>query len=104
IVYAKKDILKLQPNLQYADNSGIQRPFGQKELDEILDGAARRGDRYRFIASKWLEGKPLGPFTYEGVRKDDPNDVVPHEDRRELRGQRVLAAWLGHFDAREQNS
>ena len=104
VVYARRDILKLQPNLHYADNSGIQRPFGQKELDEILDGAARRGDTYRFIASKWLEGKPLGPFTYEGVRKDDPNDVVPHEDRRELRGQRVLAAWLGHFDAREQNS
>jgi hypothetical protein len=104
VVYAKKDILELEPNLQYADNSGIRRPFGEKELAAILEGAAKRGDRYRFVASKWLDGKPLGPFTYEGVRKDDPNDVVPHEDRRELRGQRVLAAWLGHFDAREQNT
>lgn len=104
VIYAKKEILKLEPNLRYADNSGISRPFGRKELDAMLEGAARRGDRYRFLASKWLEGAPLGPFTYEGVRKDDPNDVVPHEDRRELRGQRVLAAWLGHFDAREQNS
>lgn len=104
VVYAKKDVLKLEPNLEYSDNSGVRRPFGPKELDGLLAGAARRGDRYRFIASKWLDGKPLGPFTYEGVRKDDPNDVVRHEDRRELRGQRVLAAWLGHFDAREQNS
>ena len=104
VVYAKKENLTLLPHLHYADNSGIERPFGQRELDAILAGAAKRGDRYRFVASKWLEGKPLGPFRYEGVRKDDPNDVVAHEDRRELRGQRVLAAWLGHFDAREQNS
>lgn len=104
VIYAKKENLTLLPNLQYADNSGIKRPFGQKELDSLLEGAAKRGDRYRFVASKWLDGKPLGPFRYEGTRKDDPNDVIAHEDRRELRGQRVLAAWLGHFDAREQNT
>lgn len=104
VVYAPRRVLKLTPGLTHEDNTGIKRPFGDKELDEILSGAGKRGDRYRFVASKWLPGKTLGPFTYEGVRKDDPNDVVPHQDRRELRGQRVLAAWLGHFDAREQNS
>ena len=41
---------------------------------------------------------------FTGRRSDDPNDVFPHERRRELRGLRVFAAWLNHDDARAINS
>ena len=46
----------------------------------------------------------MGPFENVGTRGDDPNDVIPHEDRREIRANRLLAAWLNHFDSRSANS
>ena len=104
VIYVRRSLLKLTPGLTHNDNTGVTRKFGQHQLDKVLKGAARRGDLHRMVASKWLPGRTIGPFQYEGVRADDPNDVVRHEDRRELRGQRLLAAWLNHFDSREQNS
>lgn len=56
------------------------------------------------IASRALPGLPLGPFQYFGVRPDDPNDIFPHQNRRELRGLRVLAAWVNHDDCGATNS
>ncbi|WP_394833270.1 hypothetical protein LVJ94_42885 [Pendulispora rubella] len=104
IVYFKPSMLKLTPGLRFEDNSGIERNFDEKALQKVLDVAAKKGDRVRMQASAWLPGRLLGPFQYNGKRSDDPNDVINHEDRRELRGGRILAAWLHHFDAREQNS
>ncbi len=104
VVYVRRSLLRLTPGLKYSDNTNVRRSFGEKQLARVLKGATRRGDLYRLVASKWLPGRAVGPFRYEGTRKDDLNDVIPHEDRRELRGQRLLAAWVNHFDSREQNS
>ena len=104
VLYLHPSLLELKPGLRFADNSGLERLFDQAALQKVLDNAARRGDRVRMSASRWLPGRAIGPFTYSGVREDDPNDVIPHEHRRELRGARLFAAWLNHFDAREQNS
>ena len=71
----------------------------------MLARAARRPDgRVRVLASRFAEGSPLGSFRYDGPRPDDPNDIFPHEHRRELRGNRVFAAWLNHDDSRGLNS
>jgi len=104
VVYVKASVFTLAPGLTVVDNTSRVRPFDRAALDAILKKTPRKGEYLRFQASAWLDGDLIGPFRYEKTRADDPNDVIPHEDRRELRGGRVLAAWLDHFDAREQNS
>jgi hypothetical protein len=71
----------------------------------VLRKALRLDDgRYRSVISVYLEGRPLGPWRYHGLRSGDRNDVVRHEDRRELRASRLLAAWTDHIDQREGNT
>lgn len=104
VVYFNRAALKLTPGLRVKANVGPSRPFDEAMLGRTLAKTGRRGDMYRATASRWLPGRMLGPFTYEGRRADDPSDVIVHENRRDLRGARVIAAWLNHFDSREQNS
>lgn len=105
IVRFDRRVLMLTPGLVVTDNAGVTKPFDERALDAVLDIAKKSGGgTLRMQASAWLPGYLIGPFRYEKTRGDDPNDAIPHEDRRDLRGARVLAAWLDHFDAREQNS
>jgi hypothetical protein len=104
VVYFRPSLLKLTPGLRYEGNFNSEQDFDQRVLDQILADSPKRGALVRMQASAWLPGQLIGPFRYEGTRSDDPSDTIPHDDRRELRGGRVLAAWLDHFDAREQNS
>jgi hypothetical protein len=104
IVYFRRSILKLKDGLEIKANIGKPKKFDQKLLDEMLSHTSKRGDRFRVAASRWLPGVPLGPFTYNGTYPDDPSDVIPHEHRRDLRGAMLIAAWMNHFDSREQNS
>jgi hypothetical protein len=105
IVHFSPDDLAIQDRLTFINQYGIARPFSRRNLTELLVKAPREKDgRYRAVASLALEGVPLGPFRWFGRRSDDPNDIVPHEHRRELRGAHVFFAWLGHDDSRAINT
>jgi hypothetical protein len=85
--------------------NGRRRRLKEYDLDTVFNRAARlENGRYRVLVSRFASGKPLGNFRYYGRRPDDPNDLVPHEHRRELRGARVFGAWLNHDDSRGVNS
>jgi|SRR5579884_3358385 len=101
----RPSVFALKPGLVARDgNFGDLYPFDQKALDALFAKSGKHEGLLRVTASAWLPGYVLEQFRYRGTREDDPNDVVPHEDRRELRGARVLASWIDHFDSREGNS
>ncbi len=84
---------------------GEKRALTRYDLDKVLRQSRRQPNgRYRVLASRFAAGKPLGNFRYYGTRPDDPNDIVAHEHRRELRAARVFGAWLNHDDSRGVNS
>jgi hypothetical protein len=85
--------------------TGKQRPLTRDDVNQMLWRVARLPDgRCRVLASKILKGKAKGPFPQIGFRSDDPNDLIPHEDRRELRGLRVIASWINDWDLKEVQS
>ena len=100
----RREALAIGEGASLRDKDG-RRLMKPSDLDALLRRVARQADgSYRAIASKALEGKPAGHFRYYGTRPDDPNDIYPHEHRRELRGMAVFAAWLNHDDSRSINN
>jgi hypothetical protein len=105
IVYFTRTQLQLTEKSRHKEPNGRQRPMNQRDVDDILSRTSRdREGRYRAMASFFIPGDIIGPFRFTGMRTDDPNDIVPHEDRRELRGLYVFAAWLNHGDAKSGNT
>ena len=98
-------VLRIGPKAKVPDGSGGKRPMAEADLQDILQHITVQPDgRLRCVASEFLKGKPVGVFNYHGRRRDDPNDRVDHEHRRELRGLRALASWMNDADRRAANT
>jgi len=105
LVFFDPKKLRLGQEVKFTDKKGKKRFMNQQDLQELLAGIQTMPNgQIRALASKYLSGVPIGPFKYSGVRKDDFNDVIPHHHRRELRGLRIFAAWLNHFDTKDGNT
>ncbi len=105
VAVLKRDQLVIGDGARYAPPGRTRRAMRLRDIDALLARAMREKDgSFRVVASKGLEGKPLGGFRFHDTRPDDPNDIVAHEHRRELRGYGVFAAWLNHVDAKAINT
>ncbi len=105
IAYMQRDQLVVGNNAKFKAAGGTSRAMKLNDVDRLLEKVNREPNgTYRVVASKALEGQPIGRIRFIGTRSDDPNDIVEHEHRRELRGYGTFAAWLNHVDAKSINS
>lgn len=105
VVHFRAEDLVLAPDARFTDHLNRQRPMTPQDLADALGKLKKTRDgRYRALASHFIPNEPIGKFKFNGVRPDDPNDVIPHELRRELRGLRVIASWINHADAGDKNT
>ncbi len=104
IAYFDPARLELDPEAEVTVE-GKDRLMTEADLADILDPQPRRADgTLRATASKYVDGRPVGVWTFRGTRDDDPNDRVAHQHRRELRGLTVLGSWVNDSDRRNANT
>lgn len=104
VVYFRPENLLLAKDAKVKDVFGGETRLDEAALQRLLAKVEHGKDgRIRGLASRFLDGKWLGGHLVEGTRPDDPNDRIPHELRRDLRGAAALYAWLDHADIKEDN-
>jgi hypothetical protein len=105
IAFLRAEQLVVGEGATFTPYGGKRRAMRANDIGDLLKRANQEPDgSYRVVASRALPGKPVGRVRFFGTRSDDPNDIVAHENRRELRGYGVFAAWLNHVDAKSINS
>ncbi len=98
--------LRIAPDATVKNSLGEKRPLERRHIDAMLEevGPPRADGTHRALVSRFLDGVPRGGFALSGTNPHDPNDRIPHQDRRSLRALRVFGAWLNHVDLKEDNT
>jgi hypothetical protein len=105
LTYVDRSKLSISPDAVMIADKIRKRKMKQSDVDQIYKRIAWLPDgRVQAVASKVIPGDVIGTFLFNGTRTDDPNDIFLHEDRRELRGLRVFAAWLNHDEIQTFNT
>ena len=97
-------ILTVDPKATYYNEDGFKKPLTREAVEGLIGKVPKlKGGLVRASASKILKGAK-GYTDFKGRRKSDPDDLIPHEDRRSIRALRVFGSWLNHYDLREGNT
>ncbi len=97
--------LRLSPEAETSGKYGSSIPLTKDALRAILSNANPYADgSIRGLFSRLIDGRPVGPFSYELTRSTDPNDRIPHDRRRSLRGLGLIFAWVNNTDPRATNT
>jgi hypothetical protein len=105
LVRIRPDQLTVAESATVTPPSGKRRRMNEKDLQDVLRRSHRSADgSYRAVAARAVAGRVLGGFRYHGTRPDDPNDIVPHEHRRELRALKAFGAWTNLVDMKAGNT
>ena len=100
----RRDAIRIDPGATLREH-GRRRRLTMADVEDVLERSARGADgSYRAFAGRAVPGRTLGGFRYHGTRPDDPNDVVDHEHRRELRALKVFGAWTNLVDMKAGNT
>jgi hypothetical protein len=105
IVRTELSEMRVSEKARITDEGGHSRKMTLSDVEHMFKTMPHYADgSVRLMASLKIEGEPVGPFFYGGTRKDDPNDLVPHENRRDLRALYTFYAWVNNTDARAGNT
>src|SRR4051812_15586624 len=105
LIHVNPAELVIADTAQTRTPAGKRRAMKMSDLDDVFRRSHRSADgSFRAVAAKALPGRPIGGFRYYGTRPDDPNDIVPHEHRRELRALKVFGAWTNLVDMKAGNT
>lgn len=87
------------------DSTGFSKKLTEEKLQEFMLFIPQDGEgRYRASATRIVEGEKLGYFPFLGIHNGVQNDLVEHEDRRDVRALRVFSSWINNTDVREANT
>jgi hypothetical protein len=105
IVDVRVEDLILSPNAHGKNEWDEEIPITPQMLSELLARTPHGSDgTIRVCAGRWITGRNLGSFAYMGTRSGDANDRIPHQNRRDVRGFGVFAAWVNDIDTMENNT
>lgn len=105
LAFIRREDIVVSPQATAKNAVGEKQPLTVAMFEKALAQMYVTPDgKYRVLASRYLPGKPIGPYAREGRRADDPNDRIDHENRRSVRGQVPLFAWINHTDLQEDNT